>query len=82
MFVGSLWKTRFVVWLLLPSVERLGGILVMCDSRVMKVIDNLIGEFLVSIEVLKEDDNKWWFKAIYGPCNPRQRGISGMTWLV
>lgn len=62
-----------LLWLLLPTVGRSGGILVMWDSRVMKVIDNLIGEFSVSIEVLKEDDIKWWFTAIYGPCNPRQR---------
>lgn len=56
-----------LLWLLLPTVGRSGGILVMWDSRVMKVIDNLIGEFSVSIEVLKEDDIKWWFTAIYGP---------------
>ena len=44
-FVGSVWRSRFKEWLLLPSIGRSGGILLMWDTRKIKVIDNLIGVF-------------------------------------
>ena len=48
-FVGSLWRTRFKEWLLLPSQGRAGGILVIWDTRRVKVTENLIGDFSISI---------------------------------
>lgn len=72
-FVASLWKTRFVDWIVLPAIGSSGGILIMWDPRVVVVSDNLIGEYSVSIEILWKENLKWWFSAIYGPCKPRER---------
>lgn len=55
------------------SVGSSGGILLMWDPRVVAVRDNLIREFSVSIEICWEENIKWWFSAIYGPCKPRER---------
>lgn len=40
-FIGSIWSSRFKEWILLPA----GGILVIWDSRRLKVSENLVGEF-------------------------------------
>ena len=56
--IGNLWKSRFKEWLLLPSVGRAGGILVIWDVRSVRVIDSLIGEFSVSI-LVEEERKKW-----------------------
>ena len=36
-FVGSIWRSRFKEWLVLPAVGTAGGILVMWDVRRVKV---------------------------------------------
>ena len=41
-FVGSIWRSRFKEWLLLPSVGTSWGILMVWDSRRIKVTQNLI----------------------------------------
>ncbi|XP_073291110.1 uncharacterized protein [Primulina huaijiensis] len=74
-FVASMWKSRFVDWVCLPSNGRSGGILVLWDPRVVGVTDNLIGEFSVSIEIEGSDQIRWWFSAIYGPVHSRQREL-------
>ena len=60
-FVGSIWKSRFKESILLPSVWTSGGILVVWDSRRLKVTENLIGDFSVSIRVKMENFEAWWF---------------------
>lgn len=74
-FVASLWKLRFIEWVFLPAVGRSGGILVMWDSRLVSVKDNLIRDFSVSIEIEMNCDIKWWFSAIYGPCKQKEREL-------
>ena len=54
-FVGSIWRSRFKEWILLPSVGTSGGILLVWDSRRLKVTENLIGDFSVSICVQIEN---------------------------
>ncbi|XP_075473994.1 uncharacterized protein LOC142505056 [Primulina tabacum] len=71
--ISILWKSRFVEWVTLPAVGRLGGILIMWDPRVIMVKDNLIGDFSVSIHIQKDAQHDWWFTAVYGPCQPSLR---------
>ena len=72
--IGSLWRSRFKEWVLLPAIGRAGGILVIWDVRTVRVIDCLLGEF--SVSVLIEDENeKWWFTGVYGPNSYRGRDL-------
>ena len=65
-FVGSIWRSRFKEWLVLPAVGTAGGILVMWDVRRVKVLNSLLGEFSASILVEIEDGSGWWFLGVYG----------------
>ena len=65
-FVGSIWRSRFKEWILLPAVGTAGGILIMWDVRRVTISDSLIGEFSVSILVKGADSNSWWFSGVYG----------------
>ena len=49
--IRSLWKARFRNWVVLPSIGRAGGIIIMWDRRKTEVIDSLVGEFSVSIKI-------------------------------
>ena len=73
-FVGSIWKSRFKEWLLLPSIRRFRGILMMWDTRRVKVTGNLIGDFSILISMKIENSEDWWFSGIYGPPFVSSRG--------
>ena len=47
--------------------RKIWGILMMWDSRRVKVTDNLIGDFSVSICLQMDNLGEWWFSGIYGP---------------
>ncbi|XP_075497891.1 uncharacterized protein LOC142535418 [Primulina tabacum] len=47
----------------------------MWDPRVVQVSDNLIGNISVSVQIKWKEGTNWWFSAIYGPCNPRNRDL-------
>ena len=50
--IGSIWKSRFKEWVLLPAIGSAGGILIIWDVRSMRVIDSLIGNYnLPNVEV-------------------------------
>ena len=66
-FVGSVWRSRFKGWLILPAIGTAGGILIMWDVRCVTVRDSLLGEFFASILVEGEDGSSWWFSGVYGP---------------
>ena len=72
--IGSLWKSRFKEWVLLPEVGRAGGILVMWDVRSVQVIDSLVGDFSVLI-LIEDEREKWWFTGVYGPTSYTCRGL-------
>ena len=65
--MGSLWRSRFKEWLVLPAIGRAGGILIMWDVRRVIVKDTLLGEFSASILVELEGSSSWWFSGVYGP---------------
>ena len=71
--VGSLWRSRFKEWLVLPAVGSAGGILIMWDVRRVKVLDSLLGDFSASILVDFEGSSSWWFTGVYGPSKVRFR---------
>ena len=73
--MGSIWKSRFKEWLLLPSIGRSEGILLMWDTRRVKVIGNLIGDFSISISMKIENSEDWSFSGIYGPPFVSSRGL-------
>ena len=73
-FVGSVWRLRFKEWILLPAVGRAGGILLVWDSRRVKVIENFIGDFSVSIRLRMDNTDEWWLSGIYGPPSVCSRG--------
>ena len=49
------------------------GHLLVWDSRRLKVIENLIGDFSVSIRVKMDNFEDWWFSGIYGPPSAASR---------
>ena len=65
--VGSLWRSRFKEWLVLPAEGTSGSILIMWDVRRVKVINSLLGEFSAFILVDSEGSSSWWFTGVYGP---------------
>ena len=76
-FVASVWKSRFKEWLLLPLIGRSGGILMMWDTRRVKITKNLIRDFSISICIRMDNLEEWWFSGIYGPLSISSRGSSG-----
>lgn len=50
-FIGSLWRSKFKDWVLLPSVSRSRGILMIWDVRCIQVLSSLTGDFSTSIEI-------------------------------
>ena len=66
-FVGSIWRSRFKEWLVLPAIGSAGGILILWDVRRVTVIDTLVGEFSASILVEVDGGSIWWFSGVYGP---------------
>ena len=72
--IGSIWKSRFKEWVLLLAIRRAGGLLVIWDVTTIRVIDSLIGAFLVSIHIEDERD-KWWLTGVYGPSSHNGRGL-------
>ena len=45
----------------------------MWDTRRVKVLENLVGNFSISI-CMKMDNSEWWFLGIYGPPSVSSRG--------
>ena len=72
--IGSLWKSRFKEWVLLPTIGSAGGILVIWDVRSVRVIESLLGDFSVSV-LIEEEEEKWWFTGVYGPSSYSSRGL-------
>ena len=72
--IGSIWKSRFKEWVLLPAIGSAGGILIIWDVRSMRVIDSLIGDFSVSIQI-EDEKEKWWFIGVDGPSSYSGRGL-------
>ena len=77
--IGSLWKSRFKEWLLLPSVGRAGGILIIWDVRSVRVIDSLVGEFSVSIRI-EDEQEKCWFTGYMVQVHTIVGDCFGMKW--
>ena len=59
-FVGSIWRSRFKDWVVLPSIGRSGGILLMWDVRTVKIKEALVAEFSVLVLVGDGSRGDWW----------------------
>ena len=55
-FVASIWRSRFIEWVVLSAIGWSGGILVIWDVRSVKIKESLVGNFSVSI--LVGDDSR------------------------
>lgn len=73
--VREVWGIRSVQWVALDAVGSTRGILLICDTRYVKMIDSWRGDFSVSavIEDL-ENNQRWLITTVYGP-NLSQRRI-------
>ena len=72
-FIASVWRSRFKEWVVLPSVGRSGGIVLMWDVRCVKVKESLIEDYSISILVEDEIKGDWSFSGTYGPTRRRLR---------
>uniref|UniRef100_A0A803QQM3 Reverse transcriptase domain-containing protein n=1 Tax=Cannabis sativa TaxID=3483 RepID=A0A803QQM3_CANSA len=92
-FIGSIWRSRFKAWILLPALGRSGGTLLIWDTRTISVLDSLVGEFSISVLINAEGKEPWWFSGVYGPCSYKLRpefwdelaglsSICGESWCV
>ena len=53
-FVASIWRSWFKEWIVLPSIGRSEGILIIWDVRSVQIKESIVGDF--SISVLVEDE--------------------------
>uniref|UniRef100_A0A803P8A0 Reverse transcriptase domain-containing protein n=1 Tax=Cannabis sativa TaxID=3483 RepID=A0A803P8A0_CANSA len=74
-FIGSIWRSRFKAWILLPAIGRSGGTLLIWDTRIISVLDSLVGEFSISVLINAEGKEPWWFSGVYGPCSYKIRHV-------
>ena len=44
-FVAIIWRSRFQEWIVLPSIRRSGGILIVWDARCVKIKEAVVGDF-------------------------------------
>uniref|UniRef100_A0A803QD86 Endonuclease/exonuclease/phosphatase domain-containing protein n=1 Tax=Cannabis sativa TaxID=3483 RepID=A0A803QD86_CANSA len=92
-FIGSIWRSRFKAWILIPAIGRSGGKLLILDTRIISVLDSLVGKFSISVLTNSEGKEPWWFLGVYGPCSYKLRpefwdelaglsSICGESWCV
>jgi len=64
----SLWGRRPVEWIHLPSVGRSGGIIILWEPLILKLVDSRIGSFSVCCKFKSLEDNfEWGLIGVYGP---------------
>ena len=70
----SLWGRRSVDWLVLPSVGRSGGIVIIWDDQALELIDSKRGTYATcgKFKSLK-DDFVWGLIGVYGSNNDNLR---------
>ncbi|KAG6634121.1 hypothetical protein CIPAW_12G097200 [Carya illinoinensis] len=74
--IRSLWSCVYAGWASLPSKGASGGIIVMWDKRVIELVEESIGEFVVACSFKSlEDGFGWGFAGIYGPNNDNHRKL-------
>lgn len=74
--VGSIWGAKFKNWVSIPSTGRsgrAGGILIMWNTKIVSVLESVVGDFTVSIKIEGCNDQHWWLSGVYGPNNVRER---------
>ncbi|KAG6644474.1 hypothetical protein CIPAW_08G057000 [Carya illinoinensis] len=72
--IRNLWNCVYAGWTSLPSKGASGGIIVMWDKRVVDLVDEYIGEFVVAGSFMSlEDGFVWGFAGVYGPNNDISR---------
>lgn len=74
--IHSLWGCAFVGWVYLASLGALGGVLLMWDNKVVALVEESIGHFIVACSFKNiEDGWKWAFAGVYGPNLERDRHL-------
>ncbi|KAK9154956.1 hypothetical protein Sjap_002436 [Stephania japonica] len=91
--ITSIWRGRFKEWVFLPAEGTKGGIVIVWDVRKVKVVNNITGEFSISIQVEEAGGVNWWLTGVYGPASTRGRsrfwdevaalaGLCGPSWCI
>ena len=58
--VFDLWGRRSMDWLALPFVGRSGGIIVIWDNQIVKLVDSKVGTYAVYIKFKSLKDDFVW----------------------
>lgn len=92
--ITSVWGVRFKEWVVLPSIGKSGGIIVIWDVRVVRGSESVLGNFSVSMLMHNVGSkDQWWLSGVYGPNKSRERkdfweemaglyGLCGQNWCI
>ncbi|BFG29848.1 hypothetical protein CerSpe_161220 [Prunus speciosa] len=91
--IGNIWGARFREWVCIPSCGASGGILIMWNTKAIKVKESLLGIYTASINCVDMEGKEWWLTGVYGPNGSRDRvllweelaavyGICGSNWCI
>lgn len=72
--VKSSMGPKLTEWCSLPVVGTSGGIIIAWDPLEVRKIDEIVGNFLVSIKLVEISFGfEWMFFGVYGPCRPQNQ---------
>ncbi|BFG20710.1 hypothetical protein CerSpe_069840 [Prunus speciosa] len=73
--IGNIWGSKFREWICLPSIGSSGGILIVWNTKAVKVKESLLGSYTVSINCADSEGKEWWLTGVYGPNGSRERPL-------
>lgn len=93
LMISAIWGVRYKDWAFLPSIGKSEGILIIWDVRVMKALNCISGNFLLSLRMETSAGESWWLTGVYGPCKYMDRndfweelaalyGLCGDKWCI
>lgn len=70
--VKSSMGPKFSEWCVFPTIGTSGGILIAWDPLEVRKVDEIMGNFSLSIRLIKESSGfEWLLIGVYGPCRPQ-----------
>lgn len=72
--VKSVVGNKLIGWCALPTCGISGGILIAWDLTEVTKLDEIVGNFSVSIKFAEVSSGfEWLISGVYGPCRPQQK---------